>query len=122
MALPINRPHNEMVVSAYMADSGTASSVYLAAPCKGFIKRFKSALQGTAVTTADNTFTAFIGSTAITHDAWVQAFTSSAAGDVDEANCTSANFVNEGDMIKVTSDGAGSATTPTMIYAIIEAH
>jgi len=122
MALPINRPMNEVSVGAYMVDSGTASSVYLPAATKGFIKRFFSVLQGTAVTVGNNTFTGFIGATAITHDAWTQPFSGSAAGDVATANCSSANYVNEGDMIKVTSDGGGSSVTPTMIYAIIEQH
>ncbi len=122
MALPKNRPHNEVVVSAYMADSGTASSVYMVAPIKGFIKRFYSVLGGTTVGTANNALTSFIGSTAITHDTWLQLTSGSAAGDVATANVSSANYVNEGNMIKVTSDGAGSNTTPTMIYAVIEAH
>jgi hypothetical protein len=77
----------------------------------------KSVLQGTTVGTADNTLTAFIGSTAITHDTWKQLTSGSAAGV--EVEATAANQVNEGDMIKVTSDGAGSNVTPTGIYVII---
>lgn len=122
MALGQNRPSNMVVVSAYMADSGTSSSVYMAAPCNGYIVRFKSALQGTTVGTANNALTGYIGSTAITHDSWLQLTSGSAAGDVAEAECSSANYVREGQTIKVTTDGAGSGTTPTMIYAIIEAH
>jgi hypothetical protein len=79
----------------------------------------KSVLQGTTVGTADNTLTAFIGSTAITHDTWKQLTSGSAAGDRVEVEATAANQVNEGDMIKVTSDGAGSNVTPTGIYVII---
>jgi hypothetical protein len=120
MALPINRRLGERTVYGYLPDSGSASSVYLVAPCKGTIRGFKSVLQGTTVGTADNTFTAFIGSTAITHDTWTQPTSGSAAGDRVEVNATAANRVYEGDMIKVTSDGAGTNVTPTGIYAYIQ--
>jgi hypothetical protein len=131
MALPKNRPTNIVVTGAYMVDSGTASSVYLVAPIKGHIKRFVTVLQGTAITGANNTFTTFIGSVAMTTiDAFVQIQSGSAAGDIVTANVTPNStastihpfMVNEGDMIKVTSDGAGSSVTPTMVYAVIEAH
>ena len=123
MALPRNRPTNLVATAAYMADSGTASSVYMTAPVRGQIKSFKSVLQGTVVGTANNAFTAFKGSSAITIDAWLQLTSGSAAGDVVTVNCASpTGFVNEGDTIRVTTDGAGSNVTPTMVYAIIEAH
>jgi fructose-specific component phosphotransferase system IIB-like protein len=129
MALPTNRPNNIVCVSAYMADSSTASSVYLPAPCKGYVKKVFIALQGTAVTSADNTFTAaiakstdFTSFTAITMDALVQAASGSTAGDGDSAATSSANWVDEGDTIRVTSDGAGSSTCPTMVTVLIEAH
>jgi hypothetical protein len=105
-----------------MADSGSASSVYMSAPVKGAIKKFFSALQGTTVGTANNVFTAFIGSTSITIDTFQQLTSGSAAGDIVSANVSIKAYVNEGDVIKITSDGGGTNTTPTMIYCIIEAH
>ena len=97
----------------------------MSVPCKGYIRKFFSALQGTTVGTANNVFTAFVGTTAITFDTWQQLTSGSAAGDIASANTSSANrnvWVNEGDVIKVTSDGAGSKTTPIMITCLIETH
>jgi hypothetical protein len=95
------------------------------APCRGYVRKLFSVLQGTTVGTANNVFTAFVGSTSMTIDTFQQLTSGSAAGDVASANASGANRnvgVNEGDVIKVTSDGGGSNTTPTMIYALIEAH
>jgi hypothetical protein len=73
-----------------------------------------------AVTGSDNTFTAFINGSSVTLDAtWTQAASGAAAGDVDEVNATAANQVNEGDSIKITSDGNGSSVTPTNFYVTI---
>lgn len=115
MALPLNRPLNIISLFAYMADSGSASSVYIAVPVRAKVVKLSSTLQGTVVATADNAFTAFINATAITHPTWVQATSGSAAGDVSEVTPSAANQANAGDFIKVTSDGAGTNTTPTMI-------
>jgi hypothetical protein len=113
---------------AYMADSGTASSVYIPAMVKGRILRIGIALQGQAVGTANNVFTAAIAKntdyttfTAITMDTLTQATSGSTAGDVDWVNCSSNNYVEVGDSIRITSDGGGSNTTPTMVAVLIAA-
>jgi hypothetical protein len=146
MPLAVNRAGLGLVaVDTYMPDSGTASSAYLAAPCKGWLRQIKLTLQGTVVGTADNTFSLAVidrssggavtnaitpatftlirSGVATDQTTWVQPTLNSAAGDVLVANLSGvgahAYFVNEGDTITVTSDGAGSNTTPTMIEALI---
>lgn len=118
MALTVNRPLNIIRVSTYLADSGTASSSYTAAPCRGKIIKLGSVVHA-AVGTANNVLTSAINGTAITHATWTQLTSGSAAGDVSEVEPTAANLVAAGDTIKFTSDGAGSNTTPTTFYADI---
>ena len=72
------------------------------------------------VATANNVLTCEINGTAVTHPTWVQAFTSSAVGDVSEVIPTAANAVNAGDKIEFISSGAGDTNTvPTSFYADI---
>ncbi len=118
MALPNPRPLNIIRVFSYMADSSTAGSAFAVAPCRGKIVKMGSVIHA-AVTVANTAVTSKIAGTAITGGSWTIAFTSAAAGDVDTAIPTGANYVNEDDNIEFVSDGAGSSTVPTTFFADI---
>lgn len=119
MALPENRPLSEESVSAYLADISTASSTFVAAPFRGKIVRAYSVIHA-AITSADAVWTMEINGTAVTGVSVTVANSSSAAGDVDSATPTGANYVNEGDTIEFISDGASSTTAPATFTAVIE--
>lgn len=118
MSLPNPRPLNIIRVTSYMADSSTAGSAFTVAPCRGKIIKMGSVIHA-AVSTANNAITSKIAGTAITGGSWTIAFTSSAAGDVDTAIPTAANYVNEDENIEFISDGAGDGTVPTTFFADI---
>jgi hypothetical protein len=119
MALPVNRPLNIIRVSAHLADSSTAGSAWAVAPTRGKIVRLGSIIGG-VVATANNVLTCEINTVAVTHPTWVQAFTSSAVGDVSEVVPTAGNNVNAGDKIEFITSGAGDTNTvPTTFYADI---
>ena len=118
MAIPVNRPLNIIRVHAHMADSSTAGSAFTVAPCRGKIVKMGSIIAA-AVTTANTAITSKINGVAITGGSWTIAFTSAAAGDVDTAVPTAANYVNEDDAIEFISDGGGSGTVPTTFFADI---
>jgi hypothetical protein len=118
MPVPENRPLNIERVYAHMADASTAGSAFAAAPTRGAIIRLGSIIHA-AVSSADNVLSGKVNGTAITHPAWVQAASGSAAGDVSEVAPTAANRVVAGDRIEFASDGAGSGTVPTTFYADI---
>jgi hypothetical protein len=118
MALPINRPDSEVPVYAYLADVSAASSVYVAAPCKGRIKRAFSCIQN-AITGADCTWSLKINGTAVSNSTVTITQSGSAAGDVDSVEFSADIRVNEGDTIEFVSAGESSTTTPTMFCAVI---
>lgn len=118
MAYPRLGVLNDRYVFAYMADVSTASSAFVPAPCRGKIIKMGSALYA-AITGADSAITTEINGTAVTGGAWTITQSGSAAGDVDTAEPTAANVVNEGDTIEFISDGASSTTAPMMFYAVI---
>ncbi len=118
MSLPNPRPLNIIRVSTYMADSSTAGSSFIAAPTRGKVIKVGSIIHA-AVTTADTNVTTKINGTSITGGAFVIAFTSAAAGDVDTATPSAANLVNEDDKIEFASGGEGSGTVPTTFFADI---
>lgn len=94
-------------VTALLADVSTASSVFVAAPFDGNIRRFKTVLQG-AITVADAAVGIEIGGTDVTGAQVTVATASSAAGDVDEATATAANAVTEGQAVEIDTDGGST--------------
>jgi hypothetical protein len=121
MALTVNHPLlKEVRVYAYMADVSTAGSAFITSPIRGKIVKMGS-VRYAAITTADAAVTTEINGTAVTGGAWTLAFTSAAAGDVDTAEPTAANLVNEDDVIEFISDGASSTACPAMFWAVIQA-
>jgi hypothetical protein len=122
MALQVNKPISEIVVSAYMADISAASSAYAVAPMRGRVVRAYSVLQG-SISAADAVWTMEINGTAISGVSVTVANSGSAAGDVDTSGDipnSSTNAVNEGDTVEFVSDGASSTTAAAMFYAVIE--
>lgn len=118
MALPTPHPLNEKIVWAYAADISAASSAFAVAPVRGKIVKMGSVIYN-AITGADSAVTSKIAGTLITGGSWTITQSGSAAGDVDTAVPTAANFVNEDDNIEFISDGASSTTCPAMFFAVI---
>jgi Flp pilus assembly protein TadG len=121
MALPSNRPYNEVYLTGHMADLATASSTaYIAATHRGRLKRAFTIIAN-SITTANATVSVKVNGTTI---GTITVTTSgSAAGDVDTAYFGyqgTANFVSEGDLITFVSDGASDTTTITRCTAVIE--
>jgi hypothetical protein len=119
MALPNNRPLSEASISVTMADLSTASSVFIASPWRGTIKRVYSAIAN-AITTADGSWSLEINGTAVTGSTGTVTQSGSAAGDVDTATPTAANKVNEGDTIEIITTGACDTTCITTFTIVIE--
>lgn len=121
MALPSNRPINEVAVFAEMADLSTAGSTYAVATHRGRVKRAYSVI-GAAITGADATWTIHVRGGSALRTATV-ANSGSGAGDVDSVELGymgTQNFVNEGDLITFTSGGESSTTSLTRFCAVIE--
>lgn len=121
MAVPSNRPINEVSVSAHMADLSTASDAYAVATHRGRIKRAYSVIQN-AITGADCTWYITVRGGSALRTATV-ANSGSAAGDVDSVELGymgTSNFVNEGDLITFHSNGESSTTCITRFHAVIE--
>jgi hypothetical protein len=118
MALPVNRPNSEYVVSNQLADISAASSTYAVATAKGKLKRAYSVLHG-AITGADCTWVLKINGTTVTGTVTV-AYSGSAAGDIDSVEYDGLTRVNEGDLITWTSAGESSTTAIATFFAVIE--
>ena len=112
------RTLNDYFLTARLDDVSAASSVNIAVPDDGKIIKIISVLGG-AITTANSTVTTAINGTAVTGGTLTIAHASSAAGDIDTAEPTAANNVEEGDYITITSDGGSSTTQPLDITVII---
>jgi hypothetical protein len=89
------RTLNDYFLSVKMADVSTAGSVYVVAPDAGKIIKISSVLGG-AIGTANAGITTEIDGAAVTGGAITIATSASAAGDVDSAEPTAANSVEEG--------------------------
>ena len=108
---------NEGVVTGFITDtsSGTATAnrVYIVLPYACTVNKIWTVMLG-AIATADNTLTCsnHAGSSMGTI---TQAFSGSAAGDVDSLTPSSNNTFTAGERILIASDGAGTNTVPTMV-------
>jgi hypothetical protein len=119
MALYQNRPLSESAITVTMADLSTSSSVFVASPWRGTIKRVYSVIAN-AITTADGSASLSVDGTAVTGSTITVTQSGSAAGDVDSCIPTGANSVNEGDTIQITTTGACDTTCITTFTIVIE--
>lgn len=119
MALPENRALSEGCINVTMADLSTSSTVYVPSPWRGTFKRYYSVIAN-AITTADGSVSATINGTAVTGSTITVTQSGSAAGDVDSAITTGANYVKEGDYIGLVTTGACDTTCITTFSIIID--
>ena len=112
------RTLNDYFLSVKLSDVSTAGSAYVVAPDNGKIIKIYSVLGG-AIATADAAITTEINGVAVTGGAITIATSSSAAGDVDSAEPTAANSVQEGDVIEIITNGASTNTVPAEFTVII---
>jgi hypothetical protein len=124
MALPVNRPNDEIVLTARMADVAAATVAYVVAPCKGRIKRAYSVIETTVDATDSIHSFAIDGATALTDTLTIAG--DSTAGTVDSVTFSQVNTtaglcnVNEGSAISVTSNAGGSTTSVANFFIVIE--
>lgn len=103
------------VLTANMADVGTAGSTFVVCPFAGTVVSLAavSSVQNAGTKTV---LTSKIAGSAITHPAWELAVTL-AAGTASTVVPTAANTVVAGNVIEIISDGGSTAVQPT-IFAI----
>ena len=112
------RTLNDYFLTVKLSDVSTAGSAYVVAPDNGKIIKIYSVLGG-AIGTANAGITTEIDGAAVTGGAITIATAGSAAGDVDSAEPTAANSVEEGGVIEIITDGASTNTIPVEFTIII---
>ena len=112
------RTLNDYFVAAEIEDISTASSTFVAIPDGGRVIKIITALQG-AIGTANGGISFEIGGTAITGGGITVTQSGSAAGDVDTAEPTAANRVEEDGTIEMITDGASSNAVKLLVTFVI---
>ena len=112
------RTLNDYFVNAEIEDISTVSSTFVPIPDGGRVIKIITALQG-AIETADGGISFEIGGTAITGGGITVAYSGSAAGDVDTAEPTAANRVEEDGSIEMITDGASTNTVKLLVTFVI---
>jgi len=112
------RTLNDYFLTSTIADISTASSTFVPVPDGGKVIKIFTALQG-AIGTANAAITFEIGGTAITGGGITVTQSGSAAGDVDTAEPTAANRVEEDGSIEMITDGGSSTACECVITFVI---
>lgn len=107
------------VLTVVETNVSTAGSVWVVSPTDGKIVYFASVIDG-AIGAADAAITMELGGVAVTGAALTIATASSAAGDVDSAIPTAANFVQKGQAIEIITDGASTGTVSAAYTIVIK--
>ncbi len=112
------RTLNDYFITAKIANISTAGSTFVAVPDGGRIIKILTSIKN-AITTADAALSFEIGGTAVTGGGITVTQSGSAAGDVDTAEPTAANAVNEGDAIEMITNGGSSTTCECQVTFVI---
>ena len=112
------RTLNDYFLTAEIEDVSTASSTFVAVPDGGKIVKIITALQG-AISGANAAITFEIGGTAVTGGAITVAHSGSAAGDVDTAEPTALNRVEEDGTIEMITDGGSTGAKKLLVTFVI---
>ena len=108
------------VVTVYMADAGTAGSVFVACPFAGTIKSI-AIVNDVANTTTKTVFTAKIATAAVTLGSALEQGATDAAGTAHTVTCTANNAVTAGQALELITDGgSASASQATRISVVIQ--
>jgi hypothetical protein len=109
---------NQYPLTLDIADGSADATYYLVCPHAGDIAEIYTVIDG-AVSTADITVTAKIGSTGVTGGVVTITSAASAAGDVDVATPSAANTVAAGDAINLVVAGGGSGGSPRIHVVVV---
>jgi hypothetical protein len=112
------RTLNDYFVTAEIEDISTASSTFVPIPDGGRVIKIITALQGD-IGTANGGISFEIGGTAITGGGITVTQSGSAAGDVDTAEPTAANRVEEDGTIEMITNGASSNAVKLLVTFVI---
>ena len=112
------RTLNDYFLHAEIADVSTASSTFVPVPDSGKIIKIITSLQG-AISGANAGISFEIGGTAVTGGGITVAHSGSAAGDVDTAEPTAANEVQEDGTIEMITDGGSTGAKKLNITFVI---
>ena len=112
------RTLNDYFLHAEIADISTASSTFVPVPDSGKIIKIITALQG-AISGGNSAISFEIGGTAVTGGGITVANSGSAAGDVDTAEPTAANQVEEDGTIEMITDGASTGAKKLLVTFVI---
>ena len=112
------RTLNDYFVYGEIADVSTASSTFVAVPDSGKIIKIITSLQG-AISGANAGVSFEIGGTAVTGGGITVAHSGSAAGDVDTAEPTAANDVQEDGTIEMITDGGSTGAKKLNVTFVI---
>ena len=112
------RTLNDYFVTAEIEDVSTAYSTFVPVPDGGRVIKIISALQG-AISGGNAAVSFEIGGTAITGGGITVAHSGSAAGDVDSAEPTAANRVEENGTIEMITDGGSTGTAKLLVTFVV---
>ena len=112
------RTLNDYFITGRISDISTAGSTFVAVPDGGRIIKIMSVLQG-AISGGNAGISFEIGGTAVTGGGITVAHSGSAAGDVDSAEPTAANQVEEGGTIEMLTDGGSTGANKLNVTFVI---
>ena len=112
------RTLNDYFITSKITDISTAGSTFVPIPDGGNVIKILTSIKN-AITTADAALSWEIGGTAITSGGITVAYSGSAAGDVDTAEPTAANRVEEDGTIEMITDGGSSTACECVVTFII---
>jgi len=112
------RTLNDYFLTSKITDISTAGSTFVPVPDDGRIIKIFTSIKN-AITTANAALSFEIGGTAVTGGGITVTQSGSAAGDVDTAEPTAANSVNEGQAIEMITDGGSSTACECVVTFVI---
>ena len=112
------RTLNDDFLHAEIADISTASSTFVPVPDSGKIIKIITSLQG-AISGGNAGISFEIGGTAVTGGGITVAHSGSAAGDIDTAEPTAANDIQEGQAIEMLTDGGATGANKLTVTFVI---
>jgi hypothetical protein len=112
------RTLNDYFLTSKITDISTAGSTFVPVPDDGRIIKIFTSITN-AITTANAALSFEIGGTAVTGGGITVTQAGSAAGDVDTAEPTAENSVNEGQAIEMITDGGSSTACECVVTFVI---